>query len=337
MTIEGQSSRLDNIQALRALAAMMVVILHSYGLGMNAGHDLAFLAGADPWGNAGVDLFFVISGFIMVHIYTARPHSPGRFLANRVARIVPLYWLVIGLFALAISRGAMAPVEAGPGQPWTSFLFVSQPVSGSVPLLFVGWTLEYEMFFYLCFAMAIAVAERTRIDLILALSGLVGGSILLLGVGSIALEFLFGALLARLLPLCKLTAKGGAALTLGGAVLLALGYGQPAAYEHRVLCFGIPAAMIVAGAVVLPQRAGKVAVLLGDASYSLYLIHLFVLAAIFAIVPAESGWMAVLLALMAAQFYAVALHRLVERPLTTLVRWSFHRLARSRPVVTLAA
>ena len=57
--------RLDNIQGLRAVAAMLVVVLHCYGLGTKAGHDMTFLAGAEPWGNAGVDLFFVISGFIM--------------------------------------------------------------------------------------------------------------------------------------------------------------------------------------------------------------------------------------------------------------------------------
>ena len=330
MTIEGDRSRLDNIQALRALAAMMVVVLHAYGLGMKAGHDVKFLEGADPWGNAGVDLFFVISGFIMVHIHRARLHSPWRFFANRVARIVPLYWLVTALFAWAIARGIMSPVDAGPGQPWTSLLFLSQPVSGSDPLLYVGWTLEYEMFFYLCFAIAIGVAQRTGIDLVFVLCCLVVGSIFLFDVRLIALEFLFGALVARLLPLRDWTVKTGTVLVLGGIGLLTLSFGQPAAYEHRVVAFGIPATMMVAGAVILPQRAGKVAVLFGDASYSLYLIHLFVLGWLFATTSFESGWVELIVALVAVQLYALVVHRFVERPLGNFVKWPFRQMTRTR-------
>lgn len=320
MTIEGNQSRLDNIQALRAIAAMLVVVLHSYGLGTKAGHDVGFLAGADPWGNAGVDLFFVISGFIMVHINTARGPSAGQFLTNRALRIMPLYWLVTGLFVLSIGAGIMAPVDAGPGQPWTSLLFVSQPLSGSEPILFVGWTLEHEMFFYLCFAAAIAVGRRFRVDILVPLFALVIGAVLLLGVGVIAIEFLFGALLARVLPRLQLGTRAGAALLVGGAVLLGLSFGHPAAYAQRVLFYGLPAAMIVAGAVILPQRAGAFAVLLGDASYSLYLIHLFVLAFAFAALPKGEGWLTLVIALAIVQLYALVIYRFVEHPLGMLVR-----------------
>ena len=318
--------RLDNIQGLRAVAAMLVVVLHCYGLGTKSGHDMTFLAGADPWGNAGVDLFFVISGFIMVHINRDRAMSGWRFLGNRLLRIAPLYWFVTGLFALSIARGIMAPVDAGPGQPWTSLLFLSQPLSGADPLLYVGWTLEYEMFFYLCFAASMAIARKTGVDLMVPLFAFVIGAIVLLGVGLVAVEFLFGALLARLLPGAGSARWAGLGLLLGGAALLALSYGDAAAYALRVLYYGVPAAMIVAGAVLLPQRAGALASALGDASYSLYLIHLFALAFMFALLPTDNGWASLAMAIGAAQLYAVGVHRYIERPLNGIARIAGNRM-----------
>lgn len=323
MATRNRPVRLDNVQALRALAAMLVVMVHAYGLGTKAGQDYGFLAGVDPWGIAGVDLFFVISGFIMVHIQEARPRGPGRFLTDRASRIAPLYWAITALFALRLAAGAGMPETAGPGQPWTSFLFLSQPLSGARPIVFLGWTLEYEAFFYLCFAVAIVAARRWRVDLLLPLGALVLGAVALAGVKPIAIEFLYGALLARGLSRTVPGARTGALLLGGGTALLLASFGHPEAVAIRPITFGLPATMIVAGAVILPQRAGAIAVALGDASYSLYLVHLFALSFAFSFLPTGAPLASFVVALGFAQIVALATHRFVERPLTRAAsRWT---------------
>ncbi len=333
MTIEPAKSRLDNVQALRALAAILVVVLHISGLGTKALHDVSFMSGVDPWGNAGVDLFFVISGFIMLHIHQARARSGVSFLANRAVRIVPLYWLVTILFVVAIAAGIMAPVDdAGPGQPWTSLLFVSQPLSGAHPLVYVGWTLEYEAFFYLCFAAAIELSRRLGIDILVPLFALVLGSILLLGVDIVAIEFLYGAILARLLVRKKFGSGAGLILMIGGILLLALSFGDGTAMEQRALLFGIPATMMVAGAVILPQKVGSLLVDLGDASYSLYLTHLFTLALVLAAMRPGVGWATVMTAIVFVQLFAIAVHRWIERPLGEAARKAMLQLGGPRPL-----
>ena len=220
------SGRLGNVQLLRGIAALMVVVLHSVGRAIRAETEIGPFGPFDPWGNAGVDLFFVISGFIMVHIHERRPRSPWRFLADRAARIVPLYWLILSLVVVMTLYGPLNMWDAGPGQPWTSFLFLSQALSDSRPILFLGWPLEYEAFFSCCFAVAIAIAGKSegRIDPLLPLAALIAVPVAA-GMGyPIAIEFLFGALVARVLPhvpAARASMIGWGALAVGAAGLLA--------------------------------------------------------------------------------------------------------------------
>ena len=151
---------LFNIQALRAVAALLVVFVHIDRLAELAG----FRSGTTAFGNTGVDLFFVISGFIMVVTVTERPQSPSQFFRHRVARIVPLYWLVtLAVFTLAL----VAPVllqstKANPAELLKSLAFIPYPRSDGQmhPLVFVGWTLNYEMMFYALFAVGMLFARK---------------------------------------------------------------------------------------------------------------------------------------------------------------------------------
>ena len=151
---------LFNIQALRAVAAFLVVFVHIDRLAELAG----FRAGTTVFGNTGVDLFFVISGFIMVVTVTERPQSPAQFFRHRVARIVPLYWLVtLAVFTLAL----VAPVllqstRANPAELLKSLAFIPyRRFDGQMhPLVFVGWTLNYEMMFYALFAVGMLFSRK---------------------------------------------------------------------------------------------------------------------------------------------------------------------------------
>ena len=148
---------LANVQVLRAVAAILVVLFHSQAIGSNYGFRAHYLALFENWGWNGVDLFFVISGFIMVYIQRQRRDTPWRFAVNRLFRIGPLYWtLTLVMTALFLLQPKLFNTN-GIGWPWvvSSLAFLSQATQHGMPVLFDGWTLEFEMLFYLIFALSL--------------------------------------------------------------------------------------------------------------------------------------------------------------------------------------
>ena len=275
---------ITNIQVLRGVAALMVVMFHlivklqPYGFD---GSQVSFLQG-------GVDIFFVISGFIMVHVARERSRSGGQFMADRIIRIVPLYWL---LTLVAYCAGA---AEARPiGDLLRSLAFVP---SGTAPLFNPlvdgGWTLNLEMYFYAIFAVSLAVAraEQYRFAIVVGtLAAVAAASLWVPGRywpfygNEIVFEFVIGMALARsMLRLKSIGPRAAWFIVLVGALLIAF---EPfAGFGSRLLSDGLPAGLIVAGAISL-DAAGKratspAALLLGAISYALYLSHVLVFEAI---------------------------------------------------------
>src|SRR5262245_21275262 len=158
MTAGPERSRrsLLSIQILRAAAALGVVLAHIFPSAVI--------------GTAGVDLFFVISGFIMVYASDRlfeRRDAPRIFFLRRLARIVPLYWAVTAvLVAYPLLAGVdLAAVSLSPGVILGSFLFfpVPRPDGSLLPVHFLGWTLDYEMFFYVVFAGFIVLSRQRAV------------------------------------------------------------------------------------------------------------------------------------------------------------------------------
>ena len=178
-----RSPPLPLIQVLRALAAVMVAAGHAQfevaGLAARAGQPFTPAAWL-PW-PAGVDVFFVISGFIIVHAAAplhGRANPQKLFLAHRIARVVPLYWLATTLYlALAWARpGLLGAGAEGPAYLAASYLFWPMArADGAVqPLYSLGWTLNYEMAFYALFALVLPLGRRGAVLGVLALlAGLV--------------------------------------------------------------------------------------------------------------------------------------------------------------------
>ena len=138
-------------------AALLVVFVHL--------DELLPRLGLPLFGGAGVDIFFVISGFIMVHTTMDRDDvTPWSFMAGRISRIVPAYWVAtfavfgIALVAPSLLRTPHLPV----GELLQSLAFIPFVKDSGLtqPLLFVGWTLNYERFFYLVFAMGLGSSPR---------------------------------------------------------------------------------------------------------------------------------------------------------------------------------
>lgn len=291
-------ANLKSIQALRGLAAMAVAAAHLYAV--EGKFDAAPLLGA--WaqaGFAGVDLFFVISGFVMVWVTGAiegRPREVPRFLLARAIRIYPLWWLVLtAVVAVWIVRPAWVYASsAGAPDLLRSYLLLPAP---SLPLHAVGWTLVHELWFYLVFAALLALPKgRAPIGLgfwaavvfVAAALPAPADPVLRLIRHPLSLEFMFGCavgLCARrgIFPAPRaLVGLGLAVIVAGGASIVA---NPIAAFEgewERVLKFGLPAAILIWGVVGM-ERAGVVAPRwsqhLGDWSYALYLIHVPVFAA----------------------------------------------------------
>ena len=294
---------LQSVQALRGVAALLVVVFHlvAFEVEGKALFGSVFLL---ERGSAGVDMFFVISGFVMVWVTQskagARPHGVGRFLYSRASRIYPLWWVYAGIMALWVWRDA-GMVE--PGHLLRSFALLPQ---AGAPVLEVGWTLIHEMYFYAAFA-GLLCLPRARLAegllawaLAVAMCALVlsapplAGNVVELATSPLTLEFLMGAGLALLLERGRVVSVRTAWVELGaGLILLVLAMGFApeawfAVYPNmaKVMLFGVPCALVVDGCVGL-ERAGGWAngvwswmgTRLGDASYSLYLSHLFVLSA----------------------------------------------------------
>ncbi len=160
--------KIESVQALRAVAALSIAILHVLheAIGLDPGGVMARWHAALPWG-AGVDLFFVISGFVMVYASDelfGRRDAPALFMARRLIRIVPLYWAATTLFLLValIARSAVSEGAGSIANVVMSYVFLpTRRPDGSIqPIYSLGWTLNYEMLFYVVFAACIWQARR---------------------------------------------------------------------------------------------------------------------------------------------------------------------------------
>lgn len=334
------------IQYLRALAALAVVGIHASNR-VEAALPVP-VHQALSLGHAGVDLFFVISGFIMWGIGRSRAGEPGDFLLRRFVRVAPPYWIAtLAWVGLVLLIGYdWIKLDAGHVLKSLAFLPHESPTfPGRVwPVLIPGWTLTYEMFFYLIFAATLLLAAPLRLGALVAVfAGLVALGAALAPQSAWAttftspllLEFLGGALVAELWARRPGGALRNGAVLLAGLVLLAmLGPGVSAEDPwQRSLGFGVPAVLIVSGAAGLgPFLARRpLAERLGDASYAIYLFHTFVVVAMgqaWLMLPALHGALSALLfvalALVLASGLGVVLHLAVERPLQ---RWLMRHLS----------
>lgn len=341
---QGHDGRLDGLQAGRAIAATMVTIYHANDFVL----PLRLFDGEMVWrgfgmGYAGVEFFFVLSGFIMVHAHRRdfdRPDRLPHYASRRFMRIYPIYWIVLaGLIALYLALGSLAPPAVrDPNAVLTSFLLIPSPDRGVLP---VAWTLKHEVMFYVVFSLVFFSRRATFAALAAwgaacALFGLSGsgaypGSFFLSPYNILFLVGVTVALARFDLP----RIAGQAALVAGVCGFVAVGlseqYVGPWLLLWRTLCYGAAAALVVAALARQPFPIPQWLVGLGDATYVIYLVHLPVMNCI-AIVLAMSGIqhligppaMLVLL-VIAALVMGVLIRSLVEAPLLA-------RLVRRRQV-----
>lgn len=288
---------LNNVQALRAVAALLVVVAHLNGLLDSLGIGTNDQISAGIFGTA-VAIFFAVSGFIMVHTTAGRPLTAWAFMRARLVRIAPIYWAItVALFGMAMTvPSLLQSTQANWSDLLKSLLFIPfMKSNGQIePILFVGWTLNYEMFFYLLFSVGLMFADR-----LLGLLSVVATTTLIVAstffwhptsvpgnfyTHPVMLEFSFGMIVALVAGNLPRHAGRRAKTAMLGLIVAAvctsimLPYLVP--HVSSVIVCGIPGTIMVFSAVILDRWGWSIRsplwLLLGDCSYSLYLTHAFV-------------------------------------------------------------
>ncbi|MBI3758390.1 MAG: acyltransferase [Deltaproteobacteria bacterium] len=290
-----------NVQLLRAFAALSVVFEH---VASQSGLGLPYARGA-----FGVDIFFVISGFIISYIASA---DPSQFMVKRIIRIVPFYWAAT---TLVFCVGILLPSLLHTSRPdllnyIRSLFFIPYDTpAGAIPIMGLGWTLNYEIYFYAVFAISLVLNARfaTRLCAIGILAVM------------FSVEFMHPASPARAFY--------------GQTIVVDLSW-QEAIWTlpERFLTAGIPAAIVVFSMIVLEREAGittrnRTLLLVGEASYIIYLIHPYVAFGILRTVlrpaaqwPESIRWLLLLVFLILVSFVSILVHLWFERPVMSALR-----------------
>ncbi|WP_110654141.1 acyltransferase family protein [Salinicola halimionae] len=281
---------LVSVQALRALAAWIVVFHHFMQVffGFDANNWVEYLFSTR--GQVGVDIFFVISGFVIYVSSRGKRLTMPQFLLHRLARIVPAYWLYTAITALVIYFASDVMPEYGLGlkQLILSLFFIptENPAGyGYFPILPVGWTLNFEMLFYVVFAASLVLKREWRLWAVVLtivvintlfarqpfISNFYTDPIIfqfLLGMGIGVVYHRYGIPGGRWWPM---------ALALASTATI-LCFNDPSG-AVRFFVWGLPSALLVIAFIGLESRIGdnRVVKAMGDWSYSTYLLHVIVL------------------------------------------------------------
>lgn len=344
--------KLNNLQILRFIAASLVLFSHVQHQAVKLFASDASFAPFEPiyWAG-GVDIFFVISGFIMYYITSDKfgmRGAPADFLLKRLVRIAPPYWLFTLLMVLSTFLFAkhISHPDFSLSLLLSSLFFIPKINSYGLfyPVLMLGWTLNFEFFFYIVFSLGLLFGKRLGVFLIFTIMFFVASLKYFLPLvespfafysNSIIFEFVLGILLAMFyLDGFRISVRMSFMLVILSVIAMVFfqSFGIASQnWEYRFLWMGIPAVLLCAGFVlnfddgIPPSAFMKRLSFLGDASYSLYLSHPFSLNLI-ALAWTKLGisypWIYIFISCVFSLLCAVLVFTCVERPLVD----SFSRL-----------
>lgn len=305
--------KIISIQYLRAVAAIAVVGAHTFW----------------GFGAEGVDLFFVISGFIMFYIIESMPEKSAKsFFLDRYFRIAPMYYLATIIFVLF----GFSQIS--------SFHQVIQVITflkyyETSPLLSIGWTLEYEFIFYSLCAFSILIFKDFRLRLWFVILTLALAVIVIdfyvfsdKKYGHFA-EFAFGIGIYVLYKKKYIPSDNALLGLIGLLATLCLLYLSHTLYVDgftylRFIGFGIPSALLLASVLCMRSRIGDYPFLecLGNASYSIYITHTITLYSYYALTGYDRGQalLSDLVSFILAILIGCIAHSFVEKPLGKIIR-----------------
>lgn len=331
-----------SVQYMRAIAALLVVLTHIAWKGTQ------FSNNPMSWfhiGECGVDLFFIISGYIMCHTVCNKKLNITEFLKARLIRIIPLYW-VLSILALFIYLVFPSRINTSGGVTDVFSSFFLTPSDGKY-LIQNGWTLSYEFYFYMIFSLGIWVGGKSSfflpaiVLLLLVVSGFVTDSSDLYFTfitNPLLLEFLLGMfifmynkcfLFNRFTSIVLIASSIAFVVfinSLGGVAGISEGGG------NRVIFYGVPCFLFFLGLMNVESRFilykknlfCDLMISIGNSSYSIYLIHPFVLASLSIFLHkiglSSYGSIFVMVLLLSSILIGLICHRFLEKPLTNMIR-----------------
>ncbi len=296
--------KLESIQGIRGIAVLLVLFSHLIKVEEKYSSSL-LLPDILSSGISGVDIFFVISGFIMVTVTRGRFQNPTnitQFLYHRISRIYPLYWFYATLTLVMLLVNPLWVNHGETGSIFYSFLLL--PQSHNLPLLAVSWTLSHEVYFYFIFSLLLFFPERFLLAGLLLWGGIIAvleslsittAPLPILMISPLTFEFITGAIIAIIYnksPMLNSSISKQSLITIFVICILIIivGCGAFVSIKNdlpdglsRVLLFGIPASIAVYS-LVQAENKGLIIppwlVAIGNASYSIYLSHVLVLSAL---------------------------------------------------------
>lgn len=334
---------LYNLHLLRVIAALGVVYFHTTSdAGLRLDWDV---------GSRGVDVFFVISGFIIAYIGTGKPEQ---FFRRRMIRVVPFYWAAT-LVVFAAARVAPALFRTTSGEIshlLHSLVFIPHAHQGEMhPTLILGWSLNFEIFFYVLFGLALRISQRWSpvitvgwiVLFVIAIHTIAGNNdITNFYARPIVLEFCYGIGVYYAFVWCSARRDQLAAgpalkwllLVVALSSLLAIITGEQYLRDSipRYLLAGVPSFFLVLSALLLEKIYGvatnnKLIYLIGESSYIIYLIHPYIVFSVLRVgFKGASAWSspalaALILGLLAlTSVVSIAIHLWFEKPVMAYLR-----------------
>lgn len=334
-----------SVQYLRGIAALLVVLVHvlqevgnhtsnSFLLNFYHFKELGFI---------GVDVFFVISGFIMMYIHGndfQKKNISLNFLKKRIVRVVPLYWILTSVTAFLLF---FYPSIFGGGKVFdahhvfASYIFI--PAYNSIglplPILGPGWSLNYEFYFYVLFSIFLLFPKRyfvpslTVLFLFSCLSGFIvnDNPILWMVTNPILFEFLFGIYIANLFSKGKL--KNYIIPLAFGVALVLINIYIRFDMQYRLFSYGVTSALLLMGVLAYENKIGirnpnKFLLFLANISYSLYLSHVFSYKIILKLIPSNiitsfPDTIAILVIIFSVVI-AYIIYVLIEKPVNKILK-----------------
>jgi len=357
------NNKINSIQILRAVAVILVIYNHSIIICTDNNYNFSFQRNflyLRHWTSIGLDLFFVISGLIMAIVtrsYIKKPSGWYNFLLKRVVRIVPLYWLysLVVYFERSMIKHAITP-----GEIIKTLLFFPLLAAKNtlLPIIGQGWSLSYEMYFYLLIVIFLMLKKKKNIFrnllvamVVLAVVGyFINPADLTLKFIStpILIEFSLGLAVGMgyhyvtvhytQIRIGLIKYSGVATLLVGLTLMLASlfydsQYISNPAYVisnnsialYRSLIWGLPCSIFVFG-ILLTEYTFKlempsILVRIGDASFSGYLSHILIIVSVgwlYTRLGLRNGDMFIIIATLASTIISLPLYTYIEKPILNL-------------------
>lgn len=347
-----------NIQVARCIGMFVVLLYHGEDL-LSRFYDTT--PGMPTFLHGAIDMFFIASGFIMFHTTRHGDRTPYQFLADRFIRVYPIYWITTTIFfvlyLIGMNPAFVSQINFNDYLHSMALIPDIRADGNRAMIVEQAWTLIFEMYFYVLFGLSLFLGSQLRS--LIALTAIFGiGPVILHYTDTlplpleyvlrpITLEFVAGGVLAMLyrqnisIPK-RVWVIGGWAMLIGGLLIMnvfSIRYVWAVWTDFliRIVTFGIPAAMVVAGLLMLEKGEArwmnKPMLFLGAASYTTYIFHMFglqyTMTALNALWPGDSTfqiltiyWVSVAVSFSSS----AAMYAWLEIPMTKALKAGFRKL-----------